>query len=190
MSKMRVNAAALSDRIEAYRYLDERAKYRADRDVGSGSWVLIKCHIPVEEAKRPMTYGIYWATPIEDSFGRQKVCVYTPSEVCLLNHEYSIITEERLEEYKELGYFLKETGAVQCSGPMNIALIEKGRSLCEEEREVIWALQLDGLSEMQACEEYFLSHHIDGSYNGICYLPTKEILAEIVSVFGERGIPG
>lgn len=39
---------------------------------------------------------------------------------------------------------------------MNTELIEKGRALCEEERETIWGEQLDGLTETQACEEYFL----------------------------------
>lgn len=58
--------------------------------------------------------------------------------------------------------------------------------LVEEEREIIWALMLEGLTEQQACEEYFLTHHTDYQNTEICYLPTPEILAEAMAVFGER----
>jgi hypothetical protein len=69
---------------------------------------------------------------------------------------------------------------------MNMKLIDDGRNLCEEEREVIWALQLDGLDEEQACEEYFLSRHTDRNNYTICYLPTPQMSAELYLVFGDR----
>lgn len=45
---------------------------------------------------------------------------------------------------------------------------------------------LEELTEQQACEEYFLTHHADYRNTEICYLPTPEILVEARAVFGER----
>lgn len=171
--------------VDLFRQFD----YKKEKDVGSGAWVLVKCNIPVDKAVRPQIYGIYWALPAEDSFGRQKVKIYTPTEVCLLNYEYTVISEEHLNEYKKMGYYLRDYSLPK-DEPLNMTLIQKGRSLTEEEREVIWALQLDGLSEQQACEEYFYSHHTDFEHKGCCYLPTKELLDQIIAVFGEKGIAG
>lgn len=167
----------------------ENSVFKSDKDVGSGAWVLVKCKIPVDEKIRPQTYGIYWAIPKEDSYGRQKVAVYTPTEVCLLNHEYSVISEERLKLYIEDGYYLKDF-AIGNAEPLSQELIEQGRSLCEEERDIIRALMLDGLSEQQACEEYYHFHHTDKENLGKCYLPTDELLEIIICAFGENGIAG
>ena len=164
-------------------------EYKKDRDIGGGAWVLIKSKIPVDEKIRPQTYGIYWAIPHEDPYKRQMVKVYTPYEVCLLNYEYTVISEERLKEYKEIGYYLNEI-CTNYKEPLRADLVEHGRALCEEEREIIWALQLDGLTEQQACEEYFLSHHTDAHNINFCYLPTAEVLKQIVAYFGENGIRG
>lgn len=162
------------------------------QDVGSGAWVMVVRTIPVERRYAPKVYGIYWALPHEegghcrDRFGRQAVKVYTPVEVVLLNHEYSVVSDERFEMYRKgIGYELHETGA-NIEMAMNLEYLEKGRSLCEEEREVIWALQVDGLTEYQACEEYFLSHHTDTSNVGIYYLPPKEVVDELIVAFGDR----
>ncbi len=169
----------------------ENSTHRKDKEIENGSWVLVKCKIPVDETIRPITYGIYWAIPKEDTYGRQKVAVYTPTEVCLLNHEYTPITEERLKLYVEDGYYLHDCRTqVKERKPLNRELIEKGRSLCEEEREIIMALMLDGLTEQQACEEYFFTHHTNEEKIGLCYLPTDELLKQIISVFGENGIAG
>lgn len=168
---------------------DTSQNYRKECDVGSGAWVLVKCKVPVEERIRPQTYGIYWAIPHKDRYNRQMCKIYTPEEVCLLNYEYTVIPEERLQLYREDGYYLKEYG-IDKSEPLNLKLLEQGRSLCEEEREVIMALQLDGLTEQQACEEYFYSHHTDFQNKGCCYLPTPELLELIVSYFGENGYAG
>lgn len=171
-------------------FSDPSSIHMKDKEIGSGSWVLIKTTIPVSEYMRPKTYGIYWAIPAEDKYGRQKVKVYTPHEVCLLNYEYTPISDERLKEYRELGWFMVDTRAKRHMTEMEMKMLEYGRSLCEEEREIIWALQLDGLSETQACEEYYLSHHTDDENIGICFLPTEEILSEIVAWFGKNGVPG
>lgn len=176
------------DVFQDYRGNDSRS-YRKECDVGSGAWVLVKCKIPVSENERPQTYGIYWAIPAPDTYGRQKVRIYTPYEVCLLNWEYKVISEERLQEYKECGYYLRDYG-VPKSDPLTMKLVEKGKHLTEEEREIIFALQLDGLSEQQACEEYFLSHHNDYEKKGYCYLPDADTLSVIEACFGKNGIPG
>ena len=111
--------------------------------------------------------------------------IHTAEDVTLLNHEYTVISDERLEEYKKLGWILCETGS-KTTEPMNLELIQKGRSLCEEEREIIWALQLDGLTETRACEEYFLSKHSYFSNYTISYLPPKKAFSELMSIFGIR----
>lgn len=168
---------------------DRSQDYMEKSDVGNGAWVLVKCKIPVDEMVRPQIYGIYWAIPHKDKYNRQMCKIYTPQEVCLLNYEYTVISEERLQEYREDGYYLKDFG-IREKEPLNMKLILKGRSLCEEEREIIWSLMLDGLTEQQACEEYYYSHHTDYEHRGCCYLPTPDLLEQIIAVFGENGIAG
>lgn len=161
--------------------------YEPSRDVGEGSWVMVKCTVPVEESVRPKVYGIYWAVPERDPGNRQKVKIWTPDEVCLLNYEYIVVSDEMLEIFKDGGYSLVELGDT----PRSIAsleLLEQGRNLCEEEREIIWAYQLDGLTEQQACEEYFFSRHTDESNKGLAYMPNKNALAMMVWYFGEDGV--
>ena len=183
--KMKINGA---DALLCMGY-DRSLDYVKRCDVGLGSWVLVKCKIPVEERVRPQIYGIYWAIPHKDRYNRQMCKVYTPEEVCLLNYEYTVISEERLQEYRDMGYYLKDYG-IDKTEPLNLELINSGRSLCEEEREIIWALMLDGLSEQQSCEEYYYSHHTSFEHRGCCYLPTPELLEQIVAYFGENGIAG
>lgn len=178
--------------------------------ITEGKWVMITKTLPIAAHTRPQLYGIYWAVPfiregraaIKDEFGfyygeeikhlvgvdeggRQCALVYTPDEVKIFPDEYSILSQERLEEYKEAGWYMQEINA-KARRPLNLEIINEGRALVEEEREVIWALMLEGLTEQQACEEYFLTHHTDYHNTSICYLPTEEILEEAIAVFGER----
>lgn len=135
-------------------------------------------------------YGFWSGTEIKtligvDEYGRQCAKIYTPHEVKIFPDEYSILTPERLEEYKQAGWYLQEINA-KAEQPLNMEIINDGRALVEEEREIIWALMLEGLTEQQACEEYFLTHHTDYQNTEICYMPTPEILEEAAAVFGER----
>ena len=173
-----------SYRNRYYEY-DENMEYKKECDVESGAWVLVKRQIPVAEYAKPHLFGIYWGIPKQDKFGRQCCMIRTTEDVTLLNHEFTVLDEERLQLYSEEGWELHETGTKIPTG-LNTELIERGRDLCEEEREVIWALQLDGLTETQACEEYFLCKHTDYNNYSICYLPRKEVFDYCVSVFGER----
>lgn len=178
--------------------------------ITEGMWVMIIKSLPVAADAAPQLYGIYWAVPYTregkagikdktgfycgteikhlvgvDEYGRQCATIYTPQEVKIFPDEYSILQPERLEEYKQAGWYLQEINA-KAAQPLNMELINDGRALVEEEREIIWALMLEGLTEQQACEEYFLTHHTDYQNTEICYLPTPEILAEVCAVFGER----
>lgn len=167
-----------------------------DTMITTGAWVLIKHRIAVQAA--PVPYGIYWAIPYTftitaegktktftgvDEYGRQCALVYTPYEVKIFPDEYSILTEEKLEEYKANGWELHETN-VKLKRSLNLQLIEKGRTLCEEEREIIWALMLEGLSERQACEEYFLTKHSNDNNTAICYLLPPKLQSEMEQTFG------
>lgn len=168
-------------------WYDSNKEHRKETDVNNGSWVLITRTIPVIDNAKPVLYGIYWGVPNEDKAGRQTCRIRTTEDIVLLNHEYTVISEERLNEYKEIGWELdsvQNTTAEHKS--LDIKMIEKGRSLCEEEREVIWALQMDGLNEEQACEEYFFSRHTDESNYTICFLPNEEVKRQIYSVFGAQ----
>lgn len=174
------------------------------------TWIMIIKSVPVTKSAAPQLYGIYWAVPFVrtgkagvkngwgvydgtetktligvDEAGRQCATIYTPQEIKIFPDEYSIITPERLEEYKAAGWYLREVAA-QATQPLNMEIINDGRALVEEEREIIWSLMLEGLTEQQACEEYFLTHHTDYENTNICYLPTGEILEEAKAVFGER----
>lgn len=190
---------------------DNYCKYRDESTlITSGNWVMVIKSLPVSDAVAPQLYGIYWAVPFVregkagtknklgqwsgteiktlvgvDEYGRQCAKIYTPHEVKIFPDEYSILTPERLEEYKQAGWYLQEINA-KAEQPLNMEIINDGRALVEEEREIIWALMLEGLTEQQACEEYFLTHHTDYQNTEICYLPTLEILAEATAVFGER----
>lgn len=164
---------------------DVNMEYFKENDVESGAWVLITRQIPVEEKCKPHLFGIYWGIPKQDSYDRQVCVIHTTEDVTLLNHEFTVIDDERLRVYREEGWELHENNTAVDTG-LNTEMIEKGRALCEEEREVIWALQLDGLTETQACEEYFLTKHTDYNNFSICYIPNKEVFAQCVAVFGER----
>lgn len=189
---------------------DSRERRNESTMITEGKWVIIIKTVPVSERARPQLYGIYWAVPYVrkgkagvkdktgqyigeeikqlvgvDESGRQCATIYTPEEVKIFPDEYTILTPERLEEYKELGWYMQEINT-KVKQPLNMDIINDGRALVEEEREVIWALMLEGLTEQQACEEYFLTHHTDYQNTNICYLPTQKILAEAMAVFGRR----
>ena len=166
-------------------YYDPNMEYSQRCDVGSGAWVMVTRTVPVAEYCRPQLFGIYWGVPFQDRFDRQVCVIHTQSDVTLLNHEFSVISEEQLQLYREEGWEIHETGAGEECG-MNMELIEKGRELSDDEREMIWALQLDGLNETQACEEYFLGKHTNYNNFSISYLPRKEVFEECVSIFGYR----
>lgn len=186
---------------------DRRSILDTSAFIATGSWVLIANPVPVAKDIAPQTYGIYYALPFQyetqvtesdsrgnpktvrktvigvDQYGRQCAVIYTPQEVKIFPDEYRILTPERLEEYKQAGWYMQETQA-EVRIPLNLDIISRGRALSEDDRETIWALMLDGLTEQQACEEYFLAHHGEYQNTGICYLPTETILAELAAAFG------
>lgn len=180
--------------------------------IQKGCWIMIIKTVPVAKNARPQLYGIYWAVPYicqkqvdikdehhttysntkikttigVDEYGRQCATIYTPEEVRIFPDEYSILTPERVEDYRNEGWYLNNTNAKIKENPLTLELITKGRSLVEEEREIIWALMLEGLTERQACEEYFLTHHVEHDNTNICYLPTVKILTSLETIFGKR----
>lgn len=190
---------------------DNRREVRDEKTlITAGNWVMIIKSLPISAEQAPQLYGIYWAVPFTregkagvkdrhafwsgteiktlvgvDEYGRQCAKIYTPHEVKIFPDEYSILTPERLEEYKQVGWYMQEVNA-RAQQPFNMEIVNDGRALVEEEREIIWALMLEGLTEQQACEEYFLTHHTDYQNTSICYLPTEEILAEARACFGDR----
>lgn len=185
MRKAELTPNQYRERYEKSGEYDENMEQRTETDVQSGAWVLITRQVPVAQECKPQLFGIYWGTPKQDRFDRQVCVIHTTEDVTLLNHEFTVIDEERLQIYKEEGWELHETAAKVEQG-LNMELLEAGRALSEEEREVIMALQLDGLNETQACEEYFLSRHTDYSNSAICFLPRKEVYEMCIAAFGER----
>lgn len=167
---------------------DPNMEYEKHADVQSGSWILTIRTVPVSTHARPLLYGIYWGVPSNDRYGRQICKIRTTEDVTLLNHEFTVIDEDKLESYKSEGW---ELSKVENTSPsdhkgLTLELLEKGRDLCEDERDIIRALQLDGLTETQACEEYFFSRHTDDSNYHICFLPREDVRRELYDAFGER----
>lgn len=180
--------------------------------ITTGNWVIIIKTPQVTKSAQPVLYGIYWAVPYirigkagklnnnkfydssetetkqligVDEYHRQCALIYTPEEVRIFTDEYSVLSEEKFKNYKSIGWYMQEINAkAKCA--MNLELINKGRSLTEEEREIIWAFMLDGLSEQQSCEEYFLTHHTEYDNTDICYLPTQDIINDLYNVFGDK----
>ena len=164
---------------------DSQKEHRVDTDVGNGCWVLVIQNIPV--GPKPILFGIYWGVPNYDEFGRQTCKIRTSEDIVLLNHEFTVISEQRLQEYRLYGWELSNTlNTSEHHQQMSIQLVEKGKDLCMEEREVIMSLMLDGLTESKACEEYFLARHTDESNYTICYMPSKSVRAELNLTFGNR----
>lgn len=159
---------------------DPNMEYFEECEVNSGAWVLITRQIPVDERCKPHLFGIYWGIPKQDRFDRQVCVVHTTEDVTLLNHEFTVIDDERLKVYREEGWELHENMAAADAG-MNTELIEKGRALCEEERETIWAMQLDDLirTPMRNLQE-FLEDDVPDIYD----VTQPSVLACI----GEKGI--
>lgn len=179
--KTTVSPREKAEAMQVWFGLEDHSYDPAD-DVGGGAWVMVTRVVPVAPEVRPQLYGIYWALPSEDKWGRPKVRVYVPDEVCLLGPEYSLVSPERLEMYRANGWSLHI--ARPAAEPADMTLVLQGRALCEDEREVIWALQLDGLTEAEACEEYFLGRHQDASHLGECWLPSPEVAKELEAFFG------
>lgn len=160
----------------------EDHSYDPADDVGNGAWVLVTRIVPVAPEIRPQRFGIYWAIPAEDKWERPKVRIHVPDEVCLLGPEYRVVDQAKLDFYRANGWSLHI--ARPAASPADMTLVIQGRALCEDEREVIWALQLDGLTEAEACEEYFLGRHNDASHLGECWLPSPEVAKELEACFG------
>lgn len=160
-----------------------------DALIDVGEWVLIVRKVPVQYG--PKTYGIYWALPHRgkerigiDKYGRQCAMVYTPKEVKVFPDEYRILSQEKLEEYRKSGWEISLIEGTK-EQPLDTHIIEKGKNLTEEEREVIWSLMLDGLSEQQACEEYFLTRHSQNENIAFSYQPPESMRKELCRIFGE-----
>jgi len=173
--------------------------------VYNGSWIMVIQPIPTKV--KPVVWGIYWATPCNESinfdgfdkYGRYKVEIMVTDEqqnihtVGLFPHEYIRLDEVLFQELLDTnGYILNNLGFSPRKTPINLELIEKGRSLTEDERAIIWSLQLDGLTEHQACEEYFYSRHRPEENPTIWYCPTDEFAEFMENQFGwvrEIGLP-
>ena len=90
---------------------DQNMEYFEECEVNSGAWVLITRQIPVDERCKPHLFGIYWGIPKQDRFDRQVCVVHTTEDVTLLNHEFTVIDDERLKVYREEGWELHENMA-------------------------------------------------------------------------------
>ena len=95
---------------------DQNMEYFEECEVNSGAWVLITRQIPVDERCKPHLFGIYWGIPKQDRFDRQVCVVHTTEDVTLLNHEFTVIDDERLKVYREEGWELHENMAAADTG--------------------------------------------------------------------------
>lgn len=180
----------------AYRRMD-RIRPSENRLVDSGSWIAIVANIPVSSAVKPKILAIYWGVPCTESLnadgydkhGRYKVeiSVRKPEggleTVAVFPDEYIVVSDDQLEVYIESGWqCLSVTDDI--SEPVDLELIERGRCLTEEERESIWALQVDGLNETQACQQYFHGRHVNTKESTVYYDADPEIKEPYIKYFG------
>lgn len=192
-TKKEINGVPPSEKYEYIKEVpdgfnyDPNMEYNEHADVQNGSWILITRTVLISAWARPILYGIYWGIPSQDKYGRQICKIRTNEDVTLLNHEFTVINEDKLELYKSEGWELsraENTNPLDHKG-LTLELVENGRDLCDDERDIIRALQLDGLTETQACEEYFFSRHTDDKNYTICFLPREEVKRELYNTFGE-----
>jgi hypothetical protein len=178
----------------------ERAHFRPDprRMVGGGAWIMVTNPPPTNPT--PVAFGMYWAVPCKESlnydgydkYGRYKVEILMKDPeaegqfhaVGLFVTEYMVVHEGMFREFMEEGYFDLQQLSLTTEDSMNVELIERGRALVEEERESIWALMLDGLTESKACEEYFLGRHVERDNAQIWYRPIPEFAEYMEDTFG------
>ena len=171
------------------------------RLIGDGSWIMVIRSVPVDPIFRPLRYHIYWATPCLasknmdgfDKYGRYKIEIHVLASddsgrfdiVGLFPDEYMVVSEKFLNESIELGEYQLQPSFYSADSTFSLPLIEKGKTLVEEERDIIRSLMLDGLTEHQACQEYFLYTHVNDNNVGVLYVPTKEMLLDLQNTFGE-----
>lgn len=195
---------AIIESAPFYNPMHEHYLYRPDESkiVESGAWVLVNSTVPVSDDVKPMKWAMYWATPCHDSKGdgfdsggRYKVDVMVRNRatgalqsVGMFPHEYIKVTDTLFEELMGTnGYTLQKSSDNPIEGGMKLELIEKGRSLTEDERSIIWSLQVDGLHEAKACEEYFMGRHTDNENSHIWYMPCDECAQWLENTFGRIG---
>lgn len=198
----RLSYLDLSQKEMAYMTLRDKDSYRPDKSrlVHGGSWIMVTNTPPVGHEFRPVNWGIYWGTPCSESinndgfdkFGSYKVEILVRHKninkiesVGLFPHEYMVINEELFNGLMDTnGYNLHRIADSPIESGLNLDLIEKGRSLTEDERSIIWSLQVDGLIESKACEEYFMGRHTEEENNHIWYMPTDECVQYMEIQYG------
>jgi hypothetical protein len=175
-------------------YHQSREHYDPYRDVGNGHWIVVMKELPIAEFAKPPVFAIFWAVPYPlgnnnkkigwDQYGRQMVLIhYHNQDVSMFTDEYILATDEIVEQCVKEGWYIVESNST-VTVPLNMEIIAAGKDLVEEEREIIMAFQLDGLTEQQACEEYFLTKHTDYNNSNIAYYPPKDKQNELISIFG------
>jgi hypothetical protein len=175
---------------------DQTQAYRPPmrKQVGSGAWIMVIREVPVSNDFRPSMWGIYWANTCEesknqdgfDAGGRYKVTILVKHQeqnrfenVSLFPHEYVVVPEDQLKEDTENGYFTMQPIQYNVTEEINMDLIMRGRELTEDERSIIWSFQLEGLSETQACQQYFFSRHSERENKQVWYKPSQELVDEL-----------
>lgn len=192
----------LGQKEMGYMTLRDKDSYRPheSRLVHSGSWILVTNSPPVGSEYKPVDWGIYWGTPCSESInndgfskdGSYKIEILVRHKsinkievVGLFPHEYLVLSEKLFNGLMDTnGYNLQRIADEPIGSGLNLDLIEKGRSLTEDERSIIWSLQVDGLIESKACEEYFMGRHTDEENNHIWYMPTEECSDYLESQYG------
>lgn len=160
--------------------IDHNMEHSDSADVQNGCWIMVILNVSVENP--PLKYGIYWGMPYVDKFDRQCCKVVTNGgELVLLNHEYTVITDGKLAEYRDLGWELHLNNPSSAEEP---SLLNEIPELTSEETEIVGALMLDGLTKIQALEEYVLGRHKDTSNSLKYFIPGPQVLEEIRAVFG------
>lgn len=174
-----------------------------EKEVGSGAWIMVIDVPPVSKEFAPLLGGIYWAIPCRDSLnfdgygkdGQYRVETLVRSRederkveyLGLFPTEYVVVPESILNEYVEEGAYAMMLNNVSVEEEVDLELIQQGRDLTEDERGIIWALMLDGVSEHTACTIYFKGRHTEKDNLNTWYKPCEEQVEDVKTLVQEYG---
>lgn len=181
----------------------EHYRPKKEKEVGSGAWIMVIDVPPVSDEFKPVLGGIYWAIPCRDSLNfdgygadnqyrietlvRSKTNERVVEYLGLFPTEYVVVPEEILDEYMEEGAYSIMLNNVSVHEEVDLELIQQGRDLTEDERSIIWALMLDGVSENTACSIYFKGRHTEKDNLNTWYKPCEQQVEDVKLLVEEYG---
>jgi len=175
----RLSDAYLESLLDMH-YMEREEAYRPEkgnRDIGAGSWILIREVPNVSIDVRIEPASVYYAVPAlygssvgyrED--GKYLIVIKIQGtagvihDLYLYTHEYIVCTDEIMDAMKEEDVletmmYDTDTSVQQMDEKLVNSYASKYRDLPEDDKNILDAYQIDGLSFDQACSLYFTERY-------------------------------